>query len=516
MTWSDTQLRELLKQYFGFSQFRSPQDKIVHSILSGQDTFVLLPTGAGKSLCYQFPAAVLPGLTLVFSPLIALMKDQVDHLTAHGIPAGCINSTMTRQELRYTARQVIRGQLKLLYLAPERLTVLSFVSWLQRQTISLIAIDEAHCISEWGHDFRPDYLQLASLRTLFPSIPIIALTASAVPQSRRDIVNLLRLKDIQVFQTTFNRPNLHYVIRSTEARWEEVLYWLRRYQGKSVVVYCVARKTTELVAADLQQLGFLAQAYHAGLPKEKRAQIQEEFARDVIKVVVATIAFGMGIDKPNIRLVIHYDLPKSLEGYYQETGRAGRDGLKSFCVLFMEKASDSVHQRFIAKMTDKHAQKIAQQKLQRMLKFTQANTCRRRMLLDYFAEHFPLRNCQSCDVCVPEYRKLHHQLKEKEAVYSGAVFEQLRVLRKEIALAEEVPAFVVFSDHSLREMATYLPSTLEEFTKISGVGNFKLKKYGKQFITLIITLTNEYLLQSTPVPSALRTQKLSTLQLQKG
>lgn len=489
----DQHVLQLLKTHFGYDSFRSPQDEIVRSIFAGRDTFVLLPTGAGKSLCYQFPAVALPGLTIVISPLIALMKDQVDHLRAHGISAGCINSTMTRAELQAVARAVIHGKLKLLYLAPERLSVPRFRAWLIRQDISLIAIDEAHCISEWGHDFRPEYRQLASLREDVSHVPIVALTASAIPQAKQDIIQQLQLKDCAVFQTTFNRPNLHYVIRPADDRWAETVEWIKKYDNDSVVIYCLSRKNTQELAADLQRVGIRAQAYHAGLPAEQRAMIQDDFARDRIQVVVATIAFGMGIDKPNIRLVIHYNLPKSMEGYYQETGRAGRDGVLSHCVLFVDLTSVSVYERFLAKMQDGQARSIARQKLDQMVAYATSGKCRRNALLTYFDEHYPEKNCQSCDVCLPEYhpRSLSGSLRT-EQTFHPVVFEELRTLRAHLARAEDVPPFVIFSDHSLQEMSRYLPLTPEAFLSISGVGKHKLEKYGEAFTAILQSLVKKY------------------------
>lgn len=504
---SHTHLLSLLKTHFGYDTFRSPQDEIVSSILSNRDTFVLMPTGAGKSLCYQLPALAFPGLTVVISPLIALMKDQVDHLTAHGIPAGCVNSTMSREQLQETARKVNDGKIKLLYLSPERLAITRFQQWLQRKDVSLIAIDEAHCISEWGHDFRPDYRGLTNIRKIFPNVPIIALTATAIPKVRQDIVSLLQLQNPQTFQTSFNRENLHYVLRNDVDKWEEMTSWLKKYQGESVVIYCLSRKSTEQVASDLQQVGFSAVAYHAGLDKDKRTSIQDQFLKDKVQIVVATIAFGMGIDKPNIRLVIHYDMPKSMEGYYQETGRAGRDGLDSHCVLFFDESSPNIYWRFINRMEDEHAKKMSEQKLNQMITFCESNSCRRKWVLEYFAEEYDEKNCESCDACAPELYESQVAVVAESVGYHKQVLTKLKQLRLKLADMEGVPAFVIFGDQSLVEMATYLPTSLEMFDKISGVGEYKLERYGKVFTKLIRQLSEKYDLASVSKPKRSRTQK---------
>ena len=506
---SDQQLTETLKLNFGYDTFRSPQLEIIKSILHGKDTFALMPTGAGKSLCYQLPSLLLPGLTVVISPLIALMKDQVDHLVADGISAGCVNSAMSRSELIKVAQMVNSGKIKILFLSPERLAIPKFQQWLTRKNISLIAIDEAHCISEWGHDFRPDYRQLTTLRNIFPKVPIIALTATAIPEVKNDIISLLQLHNPQLFQTSFNRPNLHYIIRQNTDPWEELITWLKKYQNESVVIYCLTRKKTEYLASDLQAQGFSAIAYHAGLDKKIRSKVQDDFQKDKVNIVVATIAFGMGIDKPNIRLVVHYDLPKSLEGYYQETGRAGRDGLLSHCLLFLNEDSTFIHQRFIARTENEQAKKIAQKKLDQMIDFCTANSCRRKYVLNYFAEKMQGDDCQSCDACLPKYTQRNiEQSIDKPSTYHAEVFEKLRRLRKRIAELENVPPFVIFGDQSLQEMAMYLPTSKTEFGKIAGVGKYKLEKYGVAFPKLIQQLCEANNLKPQPNTKKQRLQKI--------
>ena len=316
----------LLKTHFGFERFLPLQEEIIRGVLAQKDALVLMPTGGGKSLCFQLPALMLPGLTLVISPLIALMKDQVDALQANGIPAEFINSTLSYAEIAQIQRQAQAGKIKILYVAPERLAVSEFQHFLQQITVSLIAIDESHCISEWGHDFRPDYRNLKSLRQIFPEVPVMALTATATQKVREDIIGQLSLEQAQIFISSFNRPNLSYAVLPKKAAYEQLLDLLREHRQDSAIIYCFSRKDTERLAADLRREGFKARPYHAGLESGKRRTNQEKFIRDEIQIIVATIAFGMGIDKPDVRLVIHYSLPKSIEGYYQETGRAGRDG----------------------------------------------------------------------------------------------------------------------------------------------------------------------------------------------
>ena len=390
----------LLKSHFGYETFRPLQAEIIDNVLARADSLALLPTGGGKSLCYQLPALVFGGTTLVVSPLIALMKDQVDALNANGIPAGFINSSLSPSEVGSVQGQVHRGHIKLLYVAPERLAVPWFRRFLHSLELSLIAIDEAHCISEWGHEFRPDYRNLRQLREEFPSTPVIALTATATERVREDIIAQLGLKRGRVFQSSFNRSNLSYLVRPKGNSWEELVSLLERYRNRPAIVYCFSRQETEELAAGLNVRGLLARPYHAGLDSETRRQTQEDFVRDRMSVIVATIAFGMGIDKPDIRLVVHYSLPKSLEGYYQETGRAGRDGSPSECVLFFTYADKVRQDYFINQIEDAAEQRNAQQKLARMVEFAQLPTCRRRFMMEYFGERWAEENCGGCDVCL--------------------------------------------------------------------------------------------------------------------
>lgn len=393
-------MRILLKTYFGYDNFRPLQEEIIKNVLDKNHTFVLMPTGGGKSLCYQLPALKLNGVTIVISPLIALMKDQVDGLKTNGIKAEFINSTLSPFEIQEIQTKAAHGQVKILYVAPERLVTRNFREFLRQLKINLIAIDEAHCISEWGHDFRPDYRNLKLLREEFPDTPVIALTATATKKVRHDILEQLYISQARTFISSFNRPNLSYFIESKKQAFQGLLALLKKHKNQPTIIYCISRKDTENVAARLREEGFKALPYHAGLDHGIRHATQEKFIRDQIPIIVATIAFGMGIDKPDIRLVVHFDLPKTIEGYYQETGRAGRDGLPSECVLFYTYADKRKHDFFIRQIENPQERKRAEEKLARVIQFCESSVCRRKFLLNYFAEEFEKDNCQSCDACL--------------------------------------------------------------------------------------------------------------------
>ncbi len=390
----------ILKTRFGYDHFRPLQEEIIANVLSRRDTLVLMPTGGGKSLCYQLPALCLDGVTLVVSPLIALMKDQVDALKANGIETAFINSSLTSAEIARVQTQAGKGQIRILYLAPERLAHSGFRNFLHTLNISLIAIDEAHCISEWGHEFRPDYRNLKILRRDFPAVPVIALTATATERVREDIIGQLSLQQGRTFISSFNRANLTYLVQPKQSAFTRLLALLQRHENEPAIIYCFSRKDTEDLAADLNAQGLKALPYHAGLDNSVRRETQEKFIRDQVPIVVATIAFGMGIDKPDIRLVVHYDLPKSLEGYYQETGRAGRDGLPSECVLFYSFGDRMKQDYFINQMEDDAERENARQKLAHMIEFCELQTCRRAFVLGYFGEQWEEENCGNCDVCL--------------------------------------------------------------------------------------------------------------------
>jgi ATP-dependent DNA helicase RecQ len=590
-------LLQLLKQYFGFTSFRPLQQEIIQEALAGKDVFALLPTGGGKSLCFQLPAMARPGLTVVVSPLIALMKDQVDGLQAGGVPATFLNSSLGAGESRPRLRGLHQGEYRLLYVAPERLMLSGFLADLQRWNLNLLAIDEAHCISEWGHDFRPEYRQLATLRDLFPKTPMMALTATATDRVRKDIVTHLKLREPACYVASFNRPNLTYRVFAKEQPYAQLLEFLQARPRESGIVYCQARKTTESLATRLIEDNVRARPYHAGLTPQERTRHQDLFLRDEVRVICATIAFGMGINKPNVRFVVHYDLPKNIEGYYQETGRAGRDGLPSECVLLFS-AGDVVKQlKFIDEKPDPKERQLAHSQLQQMVHYAETASCRRCELLGYFGEQFEPEDCGACDNCLSpratydgtlaaqkflscvyrvreqsgfdfglnqivevltgadteNVRKWQHEklstygigqehtrpqwktigrelvrlgfvrqaedkfnvlaltpqglalLKQRKRVTltkpvsapepktrrigdiacDEVLFEQLRQLRKRLADQRGVPPYIVFSDVSLRQMARDYPTSEREFTRISGVGEKKLREFGSVFLSEI-------------------------------
>ena len=393
---------ELLKRYFGYDEFRPLQAEIIDAVMDGSDTLVVMPTGGGKSLCYQLPALALPGVTLVVSPLIALMKDQVDALKANGIAAECLNSGMSGEEQSLVQMRTHRGEIKLLYVAPERIVRPGFQRFLESIQLSLISVDEAHCISQWGHEFRPDYRNLKQLRRLAPDTPVIALTATATRRVRDDIAAQLEMKSPYVFTGSVNRPSLRYAVFSNTDKYDTLLAYLQRRNGASAIVYRGSQKGCEELAADLAEDDIQALPYHAGLDSQTRQRNQERFVRDEVPVIVATVAFGMGIDKPDIRLVAHYDMPGSIERYYQESGRAGRDGLSSDCIVFYGARDREREMFFIERMGNDLERQSAETKLDAMVSYCQTGSCRRAALLCYFGEEPTEENCDSCDVCEAE------------------------------------------------------------------------------------------------------------------
>src|SRR5438874_2114650 len=585
------ELSGALKKHFGYDAFRPLQEEIIRDALAGRDVFALMPTGGGKSLCFQLPALMRDGLTIVVSPLISLMKDQVDALQTSGIAATFLNSTLDRQEATARWRSLHRGEYRLLYVAPERLMLDTFLERALNWNIAQIAIDEAHCISEWGHDFRPEYRELKKLRTHFPDVPVIALTATATERVRVDIVKQLKLREPRCYVASFNRPNLSYRVVPKSAPYEQLLAFVRNRPNESGIVYCASRKSTDSLARNLNEDGLSAKPYHAGLTAAERTKNQELFLRDDVRVITATIAFGMGINKPNVRFVVHYDLPKNLESYYQETGRAGRDGLPSECVLLFS-ASDVVKQlHFIDEKSETEA-RIARAQLQQMVHYAETRECRRMTLLRYFGEEYTKPSCEGCDNCLTPRetvdgtiaaqkflscvhrihaktgfgfglnhtvdvlrgadtetirQRSHNELstygigrelkreawqaigrellrlgliesapgkfatlsltpagrdalrhrtpitltKQIEVVARDqkpragtiecdeALFGRLRGLRRELADERNVPAYVIFSDVSLREMARHYPTTAIEFRRIPGVGEQKLKDFAE-------------------------------------
>lgn len=388
-----------LKTVFGFQAFRPNQESIIRNILEGKDVFAVMPTGGGKSLCYQLPATVMRGTAVVISPLISLMKDQVDAATENGIEAAFMNSSMNADEVSDVYRMLRYNKIRLLYIAPERFAMPHFLERLKTSAVSLFAIDEAHCISEWGHDFRPDYLGLSLITEMFPDVPVAAFTATATQRVQEDIIHRIGLRRPHIVRASFNRPNLYYQVKAKAKVGTQILEFLRDHQGESGIIYRTTRDSVMEIADFLKSNGIAALPYHAGLSAEERNKNQEAFNRDEAQMIVATIAFGMGIDKSNVRFVIHADLPKNIEGYYQETGRAGRDGEPAHCLLFFGRGDIPKIRYFINAVTDERERFIAIEKLNQTVGYASHNVCRRRQLLGFFGEDYPLDNCGACDIC---------------------------------------------------------------------------------------------------------------------
>ncbi len=467
--------RELLARSWGHRNFRPLQEEIIAEVLAGRDTLAILATGSGKSLCYQLPALMLGGLCLVVSPLIALMKDQVDDLVRRGVPAAAWTSALSSGERQKLLEDIRTGTLRILFVSPERCAQPAFLSCLQDCPLGLIAIDEAHCISAWGHNFRPEYRQLAGLKSAFPRVPVIALTATATPAVRSDIAGQLGLVRPQEFVGSFDRKNLTYRVVKKKTPELFLRTWLGQHRNESGIVYCQSRQQTEDLAGAMKKKGFAAAAYHAGLPPAVRGSVQDAFLRGEISAVFATVAFGMGIDKPDVRYVIHYTLPRSPEAYYQETGRAGRDGKPAACVLLYSPADAARLRALIIHDANGGSPTRAQlAKLDAMRDYCETTTCRRRYLLHYFGEAYPAENCGACDTCTG--RAAHDD---------DALFARLKELRTELAQKRGVLPYMVFPDKSLREMAKARPNDTDGFRAIPGVGPFKLKQYGPAFLEAI-------------------------------
>ena len=399
---SNTPIRSpqaVLKQVFGYKDFRDGQEAIIAAALDGQDSLVLLPTGGGKSLCYQVPALILDGVTVVISPLISLMQDQVAQLRALGVQAAYINNSLPFEEQQAVYQQLHYGQIKLLYVAPEKVLQHEFLERLSHLKLALFAIDEAHCVSHWGHDFRPHYCRLNELKQRFMHVPMMALTATADKATRYDIIEQLQLNHPYVHTGSFDRPNIRYTIEEKFKPMVQLLRYLKEQQNQSGIIYCTSRKRVDDVAEKLADAGFNAAAYHAGMNNEQRQFVQTGFARDDIQIVVATVAFGMGINKPNVRFVVHYDIPKSIEAYYQETGRAGRDGLAAEAIMYFDPADIGRVRRFFEDIEDEQRRRVEEQRFNAMASFAEAQTCRRQILLNYFSE-YKRETCGNCDICL--------------------------------------------------------------------------------------------------------------------
>src|ERR1017187_2111111 len=404
-------LQVYLKKFFGFTKFKGEQEEIIANVLAGNDTFVIMPTGGRKSLCYQLPALMSEGTAIVVSPLIALMKNQVDIIRSFGTKdniAHFLNSSLAKADIIKVKQELTEGKTKILYVAPESLSKEANVEFFKNINISFIAIDEAHCISEWGHDFRPEYRRIRELINEIGRVPIIALTATATPKVQLDIMKNLGIPDATVFKASFNRPNLYYEVRSKIEAPKQIIKYIRKNQGKSGIIYCLSRKQTEALASTLQANGIPALPYHAGLEKEIRSKTQDQFLMEDIEVIVATIAFGMGIDKPDVRFVMHYDIPKSLEGYYQETGRSGRDGGEGRCIAFYSEADIQKLEKFL-KGKPVAEQEINKQLIQEVVTFAESSVCRRKTLLHYFGEVYEEENCGNCDNCTNPKKKFEGQ-----------------------------------------------------------------------------------------------------------
>lgn len=582
---------DTLKAVFGFQTFRPNQESIIRNIIDSRDVFAVMPTGGGKSLCYQLPATLMHGTAVIISPLISLMKDQVDAAIENGIQAAFMNSSMSSDEVSDVYRMLKYNKIKLLYIAPERFAMQHFIERLKTAAISLFAIDEAHCISEWGHDFRPDYLGLSLIPKMFPDVPVAAFTATATQKVQEDIINRIGLRRPHIVRASFNRPNLFYEVKPKSKVDLQILEFLRDRPAEAGIIYRTTRDAVMETADFLKSKKIAALPYHAGLSTAERNRNQESFSRDEAQVIVATIAFGMGIDKSNVRFVIHADLPKNIDAYYQETGRAGRDGEPAHCVLFFGRGDIPKIRYFINAIADGRERFVATEKLNQAVGYASHNVCRRRQLLGFYGEDYSLDNCGSCDICsgsaeqiditadaqiilsavsrtgqrfgigyiidivtgsdtkrIREFRhneistyakgkdrdKKHwrsviDELIAQEALlqegdpypvlkispegsdilfgremimalrkeevkrkagwetakaggYDEVLFERLRTVRKIMAEAQQVPPYIIFSDRTLHEICRRFPSTLSDMAKISGVGNIKLGRYGRDFI----------------------------------
>ncbi len=502
----------LLKEYYGYSSFRAGQEEIINSIIAGRDILAIMPTGAGKSVCYQIPALALDGITVVVSPLISLMQDQVRSLISMGIQGAYLNSSLTPRQLALATERAKDGAYKIIYVAPERLLTESFLDFARNAEISLVAVDEAHCISQWGHEFRPSYTRIAEFIDAMPYRPTVAaFTATATSIVRRDIVERLGLRTPFVLTTGFDRPNLYFAIHKPLSKEQWITDYIKENSDDSGIIYCSSRKTVERLCAELRENGAAAAPYHAGMSDDERTENQNDFIYDRVKIIVATSAFGMGIDKPNVRFVIHYHMPRNLEQYYQEAGRAGRDGERAECILLYSSSDVSLNKFMINKSCEENESLTPMEKslylrdeLEKLKLMTFYSTsrsvCLRKRMLNYFGERAPER-CGNCSVCAGEAyeeiaavsarARLAESVSRGGAVPDRELFERLKSLRRNIAARQSVPAYVVFPDSVLRDMSAAKPKTESELLAINGVGNRKIEKYGPAFLTEIKKYTDE-------------------------
>ncbi len=512
-TLFDRTPEDILKSVFGYESFRPMQRKIIQNVLDGRDTLAVMPTGGGKSLCYEIPALILPGITIVVSPLIALMQDQVAQLESYGISAVCLNSSLERNHYQKCCEKILSGKIKLLYVSPEGLNSGRMIRLLQesKSSVDCIAIDEAHCISEWGHDFRPDYMEITHIRNQFPKSVFLALTATATKQVQADIIKNLRMENPEIFMASFNRPNIFLQVIKKDKPIEQVLNFIENHPNQSGIIYCFSRKQVDLVAQELHINGIKALSYHAGLNDAQRTKNQQDFISDKANIMVATVAFGMGINKPDVRFVIHFDMPKSIEQYYQEIGRAGRDGLESEALLLYS-AGDIHKIRYFFK--DNFDSAKSENLLQGMINYCENSVCRRKSLLSYFGESYSdaRQDCVSsencCDICASKkinYNQpraiLHKRIQsfpKPSKKSTGELFisdtlesnekilsEKIRSWRKKAAEELNVPPYVIFGDKTLFDIAQKKPSNIKELTKCYGIGEIKAEKFGYLILKII-------------------------------
>ncbi len=473
--------RGLLREYYGYSAFKPIQERAIASVLDGHDTLVVMPTGGGKSLCYQIPALMLEGLTLVVSPLISLMKDQVDQLVRIGIRAACINSTLEEAQYRQLRREIAADAVDILYVAPERLRSADFLSLLRHKRVALVAVDEAHCVSQWGHDFRPSYYEISRFIQNLPQRPVVAaFTATATAETRADIIRRLEMRRANLYRASFDRPNLILAVRRDGDRKAALLEFVRAHPGQCGIIYCNTRKEVDKVWTLLRKAGIPALRYHGGMEDADRTLNQEQFLCAQAELIVATNAFGMGINKPDVRYVVHYNLPQNLESYYQEIGRAGRDGLPSLCLLFFSYADVHVN-RYLLEQSSKSEQRLQVEldKLQTMVRYADTRGCLRRFLLQYFGEKAPA-HCQSCSNC-REIRLDRPLLLPADE----GLLQELRALRLRLAIREGVPTYQIFSDAALKELARTQPRSLVALREIPELGEVKAARYGETLLAEI-------------------------------